>query len=68
VGEKLVVPEASLPTHWHTALERFRESELFPRFLGEDYCRAFAAVRQGECDDFHFCIPDLDYEWYLRAL
>ena len=67
-GAALVVPEATLPTRWDSALELFRGSRVLPRFLGEDYCKAFATVRQGECDDFHFRIPNLDYEWYLRAL
>jgi glutamine synthetase len=34
-----------------------------PRFVG-----AYAAVRQGESDDYHGQVPDLDYAWYLRAL
>ena len=68
MGEALVVPEAKLPARWDNALALFRASKVLPRFLGENYCQAFAAVRQGECDDFHFRIPNLDYEWYLRAL
>ena len=68
MGEALVVPEAKLPARWDSALALFRESKILPRFLGEDYARVFAAVRQGECDDFHSHIPNLDYEWYLRAI
>ena len=41
---------------------------FLPAYLGEQYCTAFAAVRQGECDDFHTRISNLDYEWYLRAV
>ena len=68
MGAELVVPEARLPNRWDSALELFRSSQVLPGYLGEDYCKAFGLVRQGECDDFHFRIPNLDYEWYLRAL
>ena len=47
---------------------QFRESKVLPQYLGSDYCEAFAALRQGESDDFHSRVSNLDYEWYLRAL
>ena len=54
--------------HWHTALQLFRAGTVLPEYLGEDYCKAFALVRQGECDEFYARVSNLDYEWYLRAL
>ena len=62
------MPEATLPRRWDAALDLFRQSTVLPAYLGERYCTAFAAVRQGECDDFHTRISNLDYEWYLRAV
>ncbi len=60
--------EVTLPRRWDEALQYFRASAVLPRYLGEAYCAAFAIQRQGECDDFHARVSNLDYEWYLRAL
>lgn len=67
-GTELETMEVTLPKRWDKALELFRDSTALPHYLGEKYCKTFATLRQGECDDFHSRIPDLDYEWYLRAL
>jgi glutamine synthetase len=67
-GGELVTGEVRLPRHWHAALELFRTSRMLPEYFGEDYCRTFAVTRQGECDAYQARIPNLDYEWYLRAL
>ncbi|EED34250.1 putative glutamine synthetase [Luminiphilus syltensis NOR5-1B] len=58
----------TLPQRLDAALEMFRNGKILPAYLGEQYCQAFATLRQGECDDYHSQIPDLDYQWYLRAL
>jgi glutamine synthetase len=60
--------EVTLPQRWETALQAFRAGTVLPAYLGETYCRAFAAQRQGECDHFHAQVSNIDYEWYLRAL
>ena len=60
--------EVTLPRRWDAALECFRRGKVLPKYLGETYCRTFAALRQGESDEYHGQVPDLDYEWYLRAL
>jgi glutamine synthetase len=39
-----------------------------PAYLGESYCSAFGSMRRAECEAFHACISNLDYEWYLRAV
>ncbi len=58
----------TLPTRLDQALRMFREGKVLPVYLGRTFVDAFAAIRQGESDDYHGRIPDLDYEWYLRAL
>jgi glutamine synthetase len=67
-GTDLSQAEVTLPRRWDTALELFRKSKVLPKYLGTDYCEAFAVLRQGESDDFHSRVSNLDYEWYLRAL
>ncbi len=60
--------EVTLPPRWENALDAFRAGDILPGYLGETYCRTFAAQRQGECDHFHAQVSNIDYEWYLRAL
>jgi glutamine synthetase len=68
VGADLSESEVTLPRRWDTALECFRQGSVLKEYLGETYCKTFAALRQGECDDFHYRVSNLDYEWYLRAI
>lgn len=67
-GTDLRSREVTLPQRWDNALELFRKADILPRYLGKQYCDYFAKVRQGECDDFHAQVSQLDYDWYLRAL
>ena len=60
--------EVTLPRRWDAALECFRQGKVLRQYLGETYCSTFAALRQGESDDYHGRVSNLDYEWYLRAL
>jgi glutamine synthetase len=67
-GTELHEQTITLPTRWEQALEAFADSAILSAYLGEDYCSAFSSMRRSECDAFHACIPNLDYEWYLRAV
>jgi glutamine synthetase len=67
-GTELSSREVLIPNRWDKALECFRQSSVMPAYLGEDFCKAFATIRQGECDDFHSRVSDIDYAWYLRAV
>jgi len=60
--------ETTLPTRLDRAIALFRAGEVLPDYLGRRFVDAYAAVRQGESDDYHSQVPDLDYAWYLRAL
>ena len=58
----------TLPTRLDEALKLFRDGALLPSYLGEKFVGAYVTMRQGESDDYHGQVPDLDYAWYLRAL
>lgn len=58
----------TLPTRLDRAVTLFREGRTLPAYLGQTFVDAYAALRQGESDDYHAQVPDLDYQWYLRAL
>lgn len=60
--------EVILPTRLDSALEIFRRGTTLPEYLGADYTRIYAALRQGESDDYHGRVTDLDYRWFLRAI
>lgn len=68
MGTDLESQEVTIPRRWDAALELFRQGEVLPEYFGQKYCEYFARVRQGECDDFHAQVSNLDYDWYLRAL
>ncbi len=56
-----------LPIRWPVALAAFDEGRVLPDYLGEEWCKVFHAARSFECDNHHFNIHALDYEWYLRT-
>jgi len=58
----------TLPTRLDNAIGLFQSGDTLPAYLGERFVDAYAAVRRGESDDYHARVPNLDYEWYLRAL
>lgn len=60
--------EVTLPTRLDAALDAFRGSQAVADYLGEDFVERYAIQRQGESDSYHGEVPDLDYQWYLRAL
>ncbi len=60
--------QTTLPTRLDDAIELFKSSETISRYFGPQFTSVYSAIRKGESDDYHDRIPDLDYEWYLRAL
>lgn len=58
----------TLPTRLDSALTLFRDGDLLPDYLGQPFVDTYATLRQGESDDYYSRVPDLDYQWYLRAL
>ncbi len=68
VGNSYAQSPVTLPLTWDAALDEFRRAERLPRWLGERFCKLFAAVRQGERDRFHARITPTEYEWYLTTV
>ena len=60
--------EITLPRRWDAALDRFRDSDVLPEYLGEEFCRVYEIVRRSECERFHEQVGNKDYEWYLRGV
>ncbi len=56
-----------IPTNWFAATDRFAESALLKEYLGERFVRMYSIVKRVEQDRFQSMIPDIDYDWYLRA-
>jgi len=57
-----------LPIHWATAIERFRGSEFAAAYLGRPFRDHYAAVRQGELEEFNSYLTPLEMQWYLGAI
>lgn len=60
--------QTTLPTRLDTAIALFRNGSILPDYLGQTFTDSYVAVRQGESDHYHGQVPDLDYQWFLRAL
>jgi glutamine synthetase len=58
----------SLPTHWATALERFRQSSVAAEYLGKPFTRLYATVKQAELEDFDSWVTPLEIERYLGPI
>jgi len=56
-----------IPTNWFAATDRFAESAILKGYLGERFVRMYSIVKRVEQDRFQSLIPDIDYDWYLRA-
>jgi glutamine synthetase len=69
VGDGYSQAEAGekIPTDWFAATDRFADSALLKDYLGERFVRTYATVKRVEQDRFQSVIPDIDYDWYLRA-
>jgi glutamine synthetase len=57
-----------LPTHWATAIERFRGSRLAGEYLGRPFSQLYATVKQAELDEFNSYVSPLEVEWYMGAI
>ncbi len=67
-GTALADYPCTLPRRWDAALDAFEASTVLHDYLGADYCSAFASMRRAENEAYHAQIPELDYQWYLRAV
>ena len=67
IGDAAEVAGIELPSRWETALERFRDASVLPKYLGEEYCKCYYGCRKYEAEKFHAHIDPLEYQWYLRT-
>ncbi len=56
-----------LPVRWPLALQALQDGKILPGYLGEKWLECFHTARSSECDNHHYTIHALDYEWYLRT-
>lgn len=63
-----ITPKLKIPHRWEAAIDRFERSKVLPEYLGEDYCRYYAMVRRFEAEQYHNQVPQIDFDWYLRAV
>lgn len=58
----------TLPMRLESAIQLLEGGDVLPDYLGRKYIDHYTVLRRGELDDYHGQVPDLDYEWFLRAL
>jgi glutamine synthetase len=56
-----------IPTNWFAATDRFADSAALKDYLGERFVRMFATVKRVEQERYQSAIPNVDFDWYLRA-
>lgn len=66
VGNGYEQPGAPLPTTWREANALFRDGSVLQRYLGEDFVRMYACVKEQERRTFEAEVSDRDLIWYLR--
>lgn len=67
IGDAYAQEALEMPVRWSKALDCFEEGKIIRNYLGDRYTTAFATARRFECENFHYQIQPLDYEWYLRT-
>ena len=65
---EIITLKRKIPNRWDAAIDKFSRSKILPQYLGEDYCRIFAAHRRYESQMFHNVVTDADFDFYLRAV
>lgn len=57
-----------IPTSWCDALRAFESAEILPNYLGEDFCKLYAACRRAEYDRFEARVSPLEIAWYMSTV
>lgn len=57
--------DEQLPLNLWRALDATRAAKILPGYLGTDYCRIYAEVKQAEFAVFMETISRQEYDWYL---
>jgi glutamine synthetase len=59
---------ASLPCHWHSALESFANRSILADYLDPGFCKVYLASKQEERQRFESQVSPLEHQWYLRLV
>jgi len=65
---EVITLRRKIPNRWDTAIDKFSRSKVFPHYLGDEYCRIYAAHRRDESRRFHNIVSNVDFDWYMRAV
>ncbi len=65
---EVITLKRKIPNRWDAAIDAFARSKILPDYLGEEYCKVYAAHRRDESRRFHNTISNVDFDWYLRAV
>ena len=57
--------DPEMPRKLLDAIARMRDGRILPRYLGEDYVRAYAELKAAELDAFLADVLTREYDWYL---
>ena len=57
--------DEDLPLRPWTALDRLEQTEVLKAYMGDEFLRAYAAVKRAEFEDFLSEITPREIEWYL---
>ncbi|MBL8271430.1 glutamine synthetase family protein, partial [Steroidobacter sp.] len=59
---------ASLPRDWLGAIRAAESSAFLREALGEQFLKAFVAIKTQEWDKYHALVPATDHDWYLDSV
>jgi glutamine synthetase len=59
---------ASLPRDWLGAINAAEGSTFLREALGEEFMRAFVAIKTQEWDKYNALVPSTDHDWYLDSV
>ena len=65
---EIITLKQKIPNRWDAAIDKFARSKILPQYLGEEYCRIYAAHRRDESQRFHNSVSNVDFDWYMRAV
>ncbi|MFC4308304.1 glutamine synthetase family protein [Steroidobacter flavus] len=59
---------ASLPRDWLGAIKAADDSLFLHEALGEEFLRAYLAIKTQEWDKYNALVPPTDHDWYLDSV
>ena len=65
---EIITLKRKIPNRWDASIDKFARSKILPKYLGEEYCKLYAAHRRDESRRFHNIVSNVDFDWYMRAV